>query len=143
MILFKKPQRPYSIPKATILMYADIFIIGRLGIWQSLVFIETYKNLTYRGDPVGVKTFLPEGLDKPSEFYSPKYEGSQKRNPVYDGRATIYWNPSIRTDSAVQAKIDFFTSDRKSTLEVIGKRIEVGSGYSGQNKMIIKEILIK
>jgi len=101
-------------------------------ILQSVVIIETYTNNSYRGDPLGTKTFILDGLDAPRVFYSPRYEAFLKNNSVYDGRATIFWAPSILTDENGQAKVDFFTSDRQTSLEVIANGIEVESGYSGQ-----------
>jgi hypothetical protein len=102
-------------------------------VQQSLVVIETYSDLTYRGDPQGVKTFILEGLDAPRTFYSPKYEGSSKNTSVYDGRATLFWGPSIKTDSLGVAKIDFYSSDRKSVFNVMVNGIEVTSGAPGQS----------
>jgi hypothetical protein len=107
------------------------------GIWQSLVVIETYSDFSYRGDPRGIKTFILEGLDAPRVFYSPRYEGPSKDSPIYDGRATIFWEPSVRTDTTGQAKIEFFSGDRKTNLEVICNGIEVGSGNPGQGQALI------
>jgi hypothetical protein len=113
--------------------YAYYPIIGfPQFILQSLVIIETYSNNTYRGDPLGTKTFILDGLDAPRVFYSPRYEGFLKNSPVYDGRATLFWAPSILTDENGQAKVEFFTSDRRTRLEVVANGIEVENGYSGE-----------
>jgi hypothetical protein len=109
----------------------------RSPIWQSIVYIETYSDLTYRGDPRGVKTFLIDGLDAPRQFYSPRYEGPARNSPGYDGRVTLYWNPAVRTDAAGQTMVDFFTSDRKTTLEVIVNGIEMDTGNPGNNRLLI------
>jgi hypothetical protein len=106
-------------------------------IKQSLVVIETYSRNTYRGDPDGIKTFILNGLDSPRAFYSPKYERANKENPSYDGRATLYWNPSVRTDAKGIATVEFYTGDRKTGLEVIVNGIESGSGSTGQGKAVI------
>jgi hypothetical protein len=55
-----------------------------------------------------------------------------KNSPVYDGRATILWEPSIWTDINGQAKVEFYTSDRRTSFEVIAKGLEVENGYPGQ-----------
>jgi hypothetical protein len=104
------------------------------GLKQSLVEIETYSNNTYRGDPQGIKTFIINGLDAPRKFYSPQYEGSFKDSEVYDGRATLYWNPSIITDENGEAKIEFYTGDRQTSLDVITNGIEIKSGQPGQGQ---------
>jgi len=72
-------------------------------------------------------------------FYSPRYEGSLKNSPVYDGRATIFWEPLLKTDSNGQAKVEFYTSDRKTELEVIINGIEVDNGNPGEGYKIIKK----
>jgi hypothetical protein len=115
--------------------YADPNLLS--GIRQSLVVIETYNSNTFRGDPVGIKTFILEGLDVPRVFYSPNYEGPNKKIQGYDGRATLFWEPSIKTASNGQAKIDFYTSDRRMTIEVFVNGIEIGIGNTGQTKALI------
>ncbi|MGD0582282.1 MAG: hypothetical protein ABR974_04975 [Bacteroidales bacterium] len=125
--------------KSIAMYYAYEPIVGfPQFISQSLVMIETYSKNTYRGDPVGAKTIFLDGLDVPRVFYSPRYEGPLRNSPVYDGRATLYWEPSIKTDSDGQAKVDFYTSDRKTGLEVFVKGIEIGSGYPGEGDSQIK-----
>ena len=107
-------------------------------IRQSLVVIETYHD-TFRGDPTGIKTFIVDGLDTPRAFYSPRYEGLLKDSPIFDGRATIYWNPSIKTDENGYAKVEFFTSDRNTDLDLIINGTEIISGNTGQVYKVIKE----
>ena len=84
-----------------------------------------------------IKSFILDGLDAPREFYSPQYEGPLRKSPVYDGRVTLFWNPSIQTDANGQAKVEFYTSDRQTTLDVIINGIEVESGYPGEGKLIL------
>ena len=111
--------------------YADVEL--RMFIRQSLVVIETYSDFSYRGDPQGIKTFILDGLDTPRSFYSPRYEGSSKGTSVYDGRATLYWGPSIKTDSLGQAKVEFYTTDRQTVLDVIVNGMELISGAPGHS----------
>lgn len=116
--------------------YADPLV--RMDMRQSMVVIETYShNIFYRGDPLGIKTFILDGLDAPRIFYSPRYDDPFRKSPVYDGRSTLFWGPSIRTDSIGQAKIEFFTSDRKTNSEVIVNGIEIGTGNPGQGKALV------
>jgi uncharacterized protein YfaS (alpha-2-macroglobulin family) len=103
-----------------------------------MVVLETYSKNTYRGDPDGIKTFILDGLDSPRVFYSPRYEGQNKNNPIYDGRATLYWNPSVRTDQNGEAKVEFYTGDRKTEMEVVVNGITLGSGHTGEGKATIK-----
>jgi hypothetical protein len=57
----------------------------------------------------------PFGWQKPVRFYSPKYENEEERkNPVPDQRNTIYWNPSVSTDSSGRANFIFYTPDSRT-----------------------------
>jgi TonB-dependent SusC/RagA subfamily outer membrane receptor len=51
------------------------------------------------------------GYDSPREFYAPKYDEKTLENASTDSRATIYWNPAIKTDSSGKAQVEFFNSD--------------------------------
>jgi hypothetical protein len=126
--------------KSIVMNYAYDPIIGfPQFILQSMVIIETYSKNTYRGELPGVKKFILDGLDVPRAFYSPRYEGLLKNSPVYDGRATIFWEPILRTDSNGQAKVEFYTSDHLTDLEVIINGIEVDNGNPGEGYKIIKK----
>ena len=107
-----------------------------MDILQSVVVIETYEK-GFRGDPQGIKTFILEGLDAPRQFYSPKYDSPAKDRNVYDGRTTLHWEPSVKTDSTGYAKIEFYTSDRKSPFEVIVNGIIPDTGSPGQGHILI------
>ena len=85
-----------------------------------------------------LKTFILDGLDSPRIFYTPRYDGPAKESKLYDGRATLYWNPAVRTDQNGQAKVEFYTGDRKTGLEVIVNGIEVEKGNTGEGKSFIK-----
>lgn len=51
------------------------------------------------------------GYDSPREFYMPKYDEKTLENAATDSRATIYWNPAIKTDASGGAQVEFFNSD--------------------------------
>lgn len=110
------------------------------SIYQSMVVIETYSRQTYyRGDPEGIKTFILDGLDTSRAFYSPRYD-KPSENQLYDGRATLYWNPVVMTDKNGQAKVEFYTGDRRTDMEVIVNGIKTGSGNPGEGKIVINGI---
>ena len=100
----------------------------------SLVIIETYSKKGYRGNPPGIKKFILDGLDSPRLFYSPKYVGPSKYNPVYDGRATLYWEPVIRTDENGEAKVEFYTSDRNTNFDIRIKGFDIHNGNTGEGQ---------
>lgn len=117
--------------------YANWYLLNNMGVAQSTVVIETYTKNTFRGDPDGIKTFIIQGLDTQRKFYSPHYDGPNKNNPDYDGRATLYWNPDVKTDDKGQTKVEFYTGDRRTEMEVIVNGMEIGSGNPGQGKRLI------
>jgi hypothetical protein len=77
----------------------------------------------------GVLEFEMLGYHKPSEFYSPRY-GTQFDDLIRDERSSLYWNPSVFTDSTGTARIRFYNADRKSrfyiTVEGITRDGKIG-----------------
>jgi hypothetical protein len=128
-------------PEKVPLEYASPHILIGMKISQSTVVIETYGSAFYRGQKPGMKTFMLEGLNSPRKFYSPRYEGLLKESKGYDGRATVYWAPSIKTDSSGQTKVEFYTSDRQTTLDIIINGMDLSNGRPGETskKLEIKD----
>jgi TonB-dependent SusC/RagA subfamily outer membrane receptor len=77
----------------------------------------------------GILEFEMLGYHKPGEFYSPRY-GTQFDDLVRDERSSLYWNPSVFTDSTGTARIRFYNADRKSrfyiTVEGITRDGKIG-----------------
>lgn len=66
-----------------------------------------------------VARVTPLGYQKSVKFYAPKYENPvQRNNPLKDLRTTLYWNPSVKTDSDGVARIEFYTTDRSGTMNI-------------------------
>lgn len=105
---------------------------------QSMVIIETYTKNTYRGDIPGVKKFILDGLDAPRVFYSPRYDGPSKSSLESDDRITLYWEPSIQTDKNGQAKVEFYTGDHQSGMEVVINGIDMANGDPGDASLLLK-----
>lgn len=51
------------------------------------------------------------GYATPREFYSPKYDEKSPATAVTDKRATLYWNPLVKTDENGKAAFSYFNSD--------------------------------
>lgn len=80
---------------------------------------EELRNSPTRA-AISLAHLLPLGYQKPTQFYTPKYEvDSIRRNPVPDLRSTIYWNPGLRTDSTGVLNLNFFTADQASNYQVV------------------------
>ena len=56
----------------------------------------------------------PLGYQKAAEFYSPKYEVTDRPDGS-DLRSTVYWNPCVRFGDDGKADFEFFTSDNPAT----------------------------
>jgi hypothetical protein len=90
--------------------------------------------LTKRGGMSEAETFagkeksMWQGYALVREFYSPKYDKATT-NSSPDRRATLYWNPNIKTDKNGKATISFYNSD-------IAKRFRIAiEGTDGQGNM--------
>lgn len=60
------------------------------------------------------------GYQQPVKFYSPVYDTEDARkNPRFDSRTTIYWNPVVRTDKDGMAQINFYSADSSSKYIVV------------------------
>jgi hypothetical protein len=67
-----------------------------------------------------------KGYEMARQFYSPKY-ASPEVDPkhVPDLRATLYWNPDVKTDANGNAKVTFWNSDEKTSVHVVLEGISV------------------
>jgi hypothetical protein len=77
-----------------------------------------------------------EGLQEQRVFYSPSYETSsayKDRRP--DQRTLLYWNPSVITNSAGHAMLEFFTSDITGKFKIIVEGL-TSLGKSGSKEIV-------
>jgi hypothetical protein len=96
--------------------------------------LKVINILTKRGGMSEAETFAGkeksvwQGYALVREFYSPKYDkATTNSNP--DRRATLYWNPNIKTDKNGKATISFYNSD-------IAKRFRIAiEGTDGQGNI--------
>lgn len=64
-------------------------------------------------------TYTPLGYQKAVEFYSPAYDTDEARyNKKSDLRTTLYWSPSVSTDSSGVAGFSFYCADNPSAYTV-------------------------
>ena len=81
---------------------------------------------TYLGDLGGFE-FDPknpsidyEGLERQTEFYSPRYQNQlQRESRVPDNRSLLYWNPSVTVSKGGVQQIEFFSSDLAGMYQVV------------------------
>ncbi len=111
---------------------ANTAIYGMRGGGGVLV-INTKRgeiNNDYRNYAPGIISYNPKGFYKGREFYSPDYSDPQINPKMADLRTTIYWNPSIVTDSMGKASVEFYNGDGigtyKATIEGVDINGKIG-----------------
>ena len=61
--------------------------------------------------------FNIKGYERSKEFYAPKY--TNKTASKKDNRTTLFWSPSIKTDSSGNASIIFYNSDTAKDVQLV------------------------
>jgi uncharacterized protein YfaS (alpha-2-macroglobulin family) len=80
---------------------------------------------------LGSLRFTPKGLYKAREFYSPKYDNTQKPNNLPDLRSTIFWKPELLTDKDGNASFDFYNADGHGSYRLVIEGVD-NSGVVGR-----------
>ena len=108
---------------STICKYADPSIppIYIDDVYRCVVFIETFPEGKVPVEPAkGVRKTWLEGYSQVKEFYSPDYS-VLPQEPDY--RRTLYWNPSVTTDSNGKARILFYNNSRCRKFKISAETI--------------------
>ncbi len=95
-----------------------IIITPKLGMDINLD-IDSPKNIA---KAPGFISFTLTGFYKARQFYSPKYSVDVSSTP--DMRSTIYWAPSLQTDSNGHATFEYFNADTKGIYRVVVEGID-------------------
>ena len=71
-------------------------------------------------DDIQTDVYPSGGYQEPVAFYSPKYDKGNKDNALIpDFRSTLYWNPSLQTDSSGECDFLFYSADKATTYKVV------------------------
>ena len=71
-------------------------------------------------DDIQTDVYPSGGYQEPVAFYSPKYDKGNKDNALIpDFRSTLYWNPSLQTDSSGECYFLFYSADKATTYKVV------------------------
>lgn len=83
---------------------------------------------------------MPLGVQKPAEFYVPKYEVDSIRiNHKADLRTTIYWNPELIPDSTGMVNVDFYTADKPNNYRIVLEGISKSGEICRFEDILIRE----
>lgn len=98
------------------ILHGIVNVITREGNFSDITMPEYAVILPYRV------------VEKPPQFTAPGYSDELKRlSRTPDLRNTLYWNPSVRTDSRGEAEVEFWTSDLPGSYNIIVNGV-TGSG---------------
>lgn len=79
----------------------------------------------------GIIAHTPLGLFVGKQFYMPAYDKPETNNNMADLRTTVYWNPTVITDSTGIAKVKFFNADGTGSHRVVIEGMDL-EGHIGR-----------
>lgn len=100
------------------------------------VYTKTGAGLNFRSVG-GTLVTQYGGYDSPREFYAPKYDQKTPENAPVDKRATVYWNPLVKTGTSGKSQIEFYNSDGAKRLQVVIEGMD-GQGRLGRIVKILE-----
>ena len=86
------------------------------------VLLINMKKRQFDDNPItpGTASYNDQGYYISRQFYSPNYSDPKAATlEVADRRTTIYWNPTVVTDAAGKAAIEFFNADGLGNYKVV------------------------
>ena len=103
------PNLFYESPEAVATMKSRVY-----------VHLYRYKDRRRNIDPLGIRKTTLQGYSRVKEFFHPKYDRVLMSDPQ-DHRRTLYWNPSLTTDSTGKAQVLFYNnaSCRKMSFDAV------------------------
>jgi hypothetical protein len=107
--------QPNTIESIEIFRGPEAAIFGSNGANGVIMFYTKRGNYSDFNQQ-GALSLMTIGFQTHREFYSPRYDVPQPQHIKPDYRATLYWNPYIKTDSLGTATLDFFTNDNESSM---------------------------
>ncbi len=106
-----------TVERVEVLKGASAAIWGSRGA-NGVILIYTKKGEGRTYEPTLSPDFTIFGHAVEKEFYSPKYDMETPEHIAPDYRATLFWNPNIKTDKNGRANIEFFNSDNAKKIQV-------------------------
>lgn len=109
-----------EIEKIEIFKGANAAIFGMRGGGGVIAFTLKKGVSSAKLASLSMVKYEPLGIQKPEQFYIPKYDiQSILEDTKPDFRTTIYWNPSLSSDSTGIAKVRFYTADQLNNYSVV------------------------
>ncbi len=115
-----------DIEQVDILKGASASIYGSSAAGGVIVILTKRGSPNY--DPTTDKTpgilftKLP-GLQPVRQFYAPRYDAAKPEHTRPDYRATLHWQPTLKTGADGKARLSFWTSDARTRLRIVAEGI--------------------
>jgi TonB-dependent Receptor Plug Domain len=113
---------PCDVEAIDVLKGTDASIFGVNGGDGVISVLTRRGNPTYdwsKEEALGVKLEKYVGYSTPREFYAPRYDVPIAEHEFPDFRATLHWQPYVRTDSTGVATVTFFNTDARVPVDVV------------------------
>jgi TonB-dependent SusC/RagA subfamily outer membrane receptor len=105
----------YDVDHVDILKGASAAIYGING-GNGVIAIYTKKGFYMKRGEIRFKML---GYHTSKVFYSPKYTSKENDNEIIDDRTTIFWSPTLKTDTNGIAHVEFYHSDIPGEYEIV------------------------
>ena len=131
--LYSSPISMYDIESIEVLKSVDNTAIYGLRGSAGVLVINTKKGVPPSTTIVakGFSTIVPQGFYPSRQFYSPKYDVPENKKAI-DLRSTIFWAPSVITETNGKASIEFFTADKPGTYKAVIEGIDLKGSLTRQ-----------
>jgi len=98
-----------------LVMYGEL---GSNGL--VMIYLKTPKDRAKKPQELkGITNFTFQGYHQARAFYQPVYSVDNLQNAKVDNRVTLHWQPTVSFNDLGEAYIEFYTSDRAGTFDVL------------------------
>ena len=110
---------PNDVERIEVLKGPSAAIYGMRGA-NGVIAIYTKRGGAYETKEKESQIFSLEfdGFYSAREFYTPSYKVRKPEHVKPDKRATLYWNPNIKTDESGSANFSFYNSDNGKDFQI-------------------------
>jgi len=118
----------YDIERIEVLKGPNAAMYGSRGAHGVILFYSKVGKVRKK-ERIKLPTHTIKGYSVIKEFYAPKYD-VKKTSRKKDNRSTLFWKPSIITDSNGRASVTFYNSDNADEIQVNIEGLSI-YGYPG------------
>ncbi|MEP5612890.1 MAG: hypothetical protein ABJP45_11600, partial [Cyclobacteriaceae bacterium] len=109
---------PLDVLFVDILKGADAALFGSRGANGAIAVYTRREPAKEVASKSGALNMTHPGYYRAREFYTPDYQVVRDEHAKPDVRSTLYWNPTVFTDTAGMDPLVFYTSDQKGEFDV-------------------------